>query len=213
MHCDESIVWSQQSPLLVEQFWSRPGIQPAVLFLHGANGLNHRYYDFALSVARCGYRTFLPHYFEPTGTTFADPSVSRARFPIWLDNLSRVLAFISRHPQVIQSSIGVVGVSLGATLALALPYCFSGIGAIAELFGEAPELLAWRIRDMPPTLFVHGDADCHIPLARLLQSVRRLENRGAQCEMRIYRGERHLFGRGSISDAVRDVHGFLYEYL
>src|SRR5437868_15550548 len=77
---ESEIVLDGGRQMLVERFEpERVGPAPAVVLLHGADGLGYRgpaYRAMARHLATRGLRVFLPHYFERSGTP-GRASVSR----------------------------------------------------------------------------------------------------------------------------------------
>jgi dienelactone hydrolase len=164
-------------------------------------------------LTRWGYITVIPHFFDCTQTVWADPTTHKTHFTRWLKCLSDVIDFMATHPLMNHSGIGVVGFSLGATLALALPSRNQRIAAIAEFFGEMPWWVPFQTPMMPPIMFIHGESDHHIPVDSVLRSVRHLRLHGTPCEVRVYPNERHVLSPGSIIHAAKEVKKFLNEYL
>jgi dienelactone hydrolase len=66
---------SDGNPITVECFRPEgPGKHPAVLYLHGADGMSYHtsiYQESARQLGRLGFDVFLVHYFDRTGTKFA----------------------------------------------------------------------------------------------------------------------------------------------
>src|SRR4051812_4282614 len=81
-------------PMRIERFEPADPAEAAVVILHGADGLARRgpaYRSLGRDLARHGYRTLLPHYFESTGT----PGHALAAKPLdalgWLGAVGEVI--------------------------------------------------------------------------------------------------------------------------
>jgi carboxymethylenebutenolidase len=106
-----------------------------------------------------------------------------------------------------------MGISLGASLALAAAAEDARIRALVDYFGPVPEGLAAHARRLPPMLILHGEADPIVPVshARTLESL--LKRLGVPHETAIYPGQGHGFYGAAQADAGRRVGRFLARHL
>ena len=204
-------------PIDIEWFAanSNSSPKPAVLMLHGVDGLSlaERYRIGARLTAASGYHVFFPHYFDRTGENRASLPMVYRHFTTWTETLQDAVTWLERHPGVDPKRIGVMGISLGASLALAAAAEDARIRALVDYFGPVPEGLAARARRLPPTLILHGEADPIVPVshARTLESL--LKRLRVPHETAIYPGQGHGFYGAAQADAGRRVGRFLARHL
>jgi carboxymethylenebutenolidase len=192
------------------------GNHPAVLLLHGADGLqlqllNYRRYSRVL--ARQGYATFLVHYFDRTDTRFADLKTILKNFVPWMDTVNDAVHYAVKQPGVDARRVGLVGYSLGAFLSLSAASQDEQIKVVVEFFGGMPDYFAARLKTMPPTLILHGEADKIVPVAEARKLERLLKGKQKTYEIKIYPGAGHGFTGETNKDAVERTLTFLAKYL
>jgi carboxymethylenebutenolidase len=90
--------------------------------------------------------------------------------------------------------VGLVGVSMGGYLAVAAAARPElRIACVAESFGGLPPGHENGLRQMPPTLVVHGEFDTTVPVREAHALSGRLRALGRTCEVRVYPGVGHGF--------------------
>jgi carboxymethylenebutenolidase len=202
--------------------WFAPaegGKHPALVVLHAVDGVEGAcaplYQNLGREYARRGYILLLVHYFDRTGTEKEDreayrelflnyfsrreraPDVAakiRELFGAWVDTVGDAVRYARTQPEVDGDRVGLVGFSLGASLALAAASRNDlKLAAVVEFFGALPRELHPGLRKMPPTLIFHGEADRIVPVeeAYLLTGV--LLARNLQPEVEVYAGVDHMF--------------------
>ena len=205
-------------PITVEWFPAEgvDGPAPAVLMLHGADGLTQRgdqYRAGARALAADGYHVGLVHYFDRTGSRWASLPAIFQNFPHWMETLRDALTFAGGQPGVDASRLGVVGISLGAALSVATAAEDTRIRALVDYFGPVPEGSLQGATRLPPTLILHGAADPIVPVSNARSLEGFLERKAVPHEVKIYPGEGHGFGRAAQADADRRVAAFLDRHL
>src|SRR5581483_9357515 len=124
--------------MTVERFDpERAGPAPAVVLLHGADGLTYRgsvYRAMARYLSGRGMRVFLPHYFERAGTPGRASFDRPLEFLGWMDAVGLALNAAGPGPT------GLIGVSLGAYLALAAAGNEARVGAVVAVCGGLPAI-------------------------------------------------------------------------
>lgn len=130
------------------------GPHPAVILLHGAVPADDSVLgEAAKRLASHGYVVEVLQYADPTHT---DP---RADFGAWIRTVGDAITQLSTAPGVDSTEIGLVGVSVGASLALHRAQIDKRVKAVAEYYG------AYRVREpayaakLPPVLIVGVKAE------------------------------------------------------
>jgi len=208
---------SGSASIQIDQSEPASGRHAALVVLHGAGGAaNYWLSRFAPMVAQSELALYAPHYFEKTDIqrpTLANILDGR-HFAEWLAAVKDAVTYVASRPSVDASRIGVLGISLGGYLAVALGAEDPRIRALAEISGGVP--LGWdeRINSlMPPTLILHGEADDVVPVAEAYKLEALMKSCAAKYQMEIFPGQTHWFdGNGTFALLMRCA-GFLQRYL
>jgi carboxymethylenebutenolidase len=193
------------------------GPHPALLIVHGSGGsasywLNH----FAPRLGAFGLGVYAPHYFDKTGTTraTAETILDGHHFPKWLRTLEDAVANLRARPHVDEQRIGVLGISLGGYLAVALGLTDTGLRLVIELSGGVPP--GWEDHisaAMPPTLVLHGAVDNVVPVSEAYKLERLLAERGARYQVEIMPQESHWISASATPNLLITCGKFLAKYL
>jgi len=198
-----------------------PGQHPALLILHGREGLQGGgfiYRMLAAELAQHGYAAYVVGYYDRTGTRFSlspetEAETHRRNFEAWMGAIQDALGWVGRQPGVDPARLGLVGVSLGAYLALSVAALDTRVRAVVELFGGLPDELADRLESMPPILILHGEADRTVPVSEARKLEQLLKERGFPHEAKIYPGQGHGFNGTVLFDVRERALAFLGKYL
>jgi carboxymethylenebutenolidase len=196
-------------PMRVERF-EPPDAAAAAIILHGADGLLRRgptYRALAHDLVRRGFRVFLPHYFECTGTAGHALTAQPADAVGWLAAVGEVADRARGVP------VGLVGFSLGGYLAVAAAGQDERVGAVVECFGGLPDFAVGEFARMPPVLILHGEADPVVPVSEAHRLAAWLAARGTPHQLHVYAGLGHSFVGPSATDALRRTAAFLTRHL
>jgi carboxymethylenebutenolidase len=193
----------------------------AVLMLHGAGGNVYFWLDhIAPAIAELGIAVYAVHYFDSTGTKYASPAVlaDGVSIPTWLETIRDTLAWMLTRKGIDRERIGLLGVSLGGYVALALGTENDPGGvhlkAIADISGGlAPPWDAMATKDFPPTLILHGENDPVVPVENAYALDKLLTRLGVVHEMHTFPHEGHWFSMATQVELLRGLAGFLDEYL
>jgi carboxymethylenebutenolidase len=202
---------------IYEQEVAEAGQHPALLLLHGSGGSVSYWVDrFGPALANFGVAAYAAHYFDKTGTSRATPEtiLDGRHFNEWLTAIRDALTYIAARPSVDPQRIAVLGISLGAYLALALAVEDARVRAVIELSGGMPGEWEDRINaGMPPVLILHGVEDAIVPVseARKLQGL--LERHKIPHEIVLMPGETHWFSAASQPKLLMTCASFLARYL
>ncbi len=189
----------------------------ALLVLHGAGGAGSFWFGrFAPMLAQAGIAAYAPHYFDKTGTVRAtrETILDGYSFAEWLAAARDAVTYIAGRPGVDPERIGVVGVSLGGYLAMALAVDDRRIRAAVEVSGGMPAEWAKRaLRGMPPVLAVHGMEDQVVPAAEAETLGKLLAERDVPHRVELLPGEGHWFSSAAGLRLLGICSDFLEEHL
>lgn len=192
----------------------RSGTFPALLVVHGSSGPVSSFVgDHAQQLANQGYVVFFVHYFDATATAYATRSSIDAHFVTWMTTIADAISYAERHPKVDSQRIGLLGVSLGGYLALSLASQDSRVSAVVSLMGGMPEEVVTNVRQMPPTLLLHGEADSVVPVSEARKVQALLNRLGTPHEIKTYPGQGHSFRGPAQLDALTRTLRFLGKHL
>jgi carboxymethylenebutenolidase len=198
---------------------TRAGKHPAVVLLHAVDGIDETwgplYRNLAVEYAGRGYVVVLAHYFDRTDPDkkeragyrglfvnhFArkepakkDQERMNALFAAWSEAVRDTVAYARSRREVDGERVGLVGFSLGASLALAAASEHDlKLAALVEFFGALPRDYRADVKDMPPTLVIHGDADTVVPVEQAYLLAGLLLARKHRPEVEILPGAEHMF--------------------
>jgi carboxymethylenebutenolidase len=186
---------------------------PAVIALYGSGGGVQGMSQPASMLASHGFAVYVLHYFDRTGTTWADKPTIFRNFPVWVKTLWDAISHVERQPEVDAKRIGLLGFSLGAYLSLSDAAVDKRIGAVVEFFGGLPKEMRLFMRRLCPTLILHGDADATVPVEEAYHLRDVLQKKGIPYEMKIYEGAGHGFSPDVWKDAGLRTLQFLKKHL
>lgn len=189
--------------------------RPAVLMLHGADGLsyNAQYHEGARDVAAAGYQVHLVHYLDRTGERRASFATLFQNFIPWMDAVEDALTFASTYPGTDANRIGIIGISLGAALGLAVSSTDRRVKTLVNYFGPLPQGAIATTPRLPPTLVLHGSADPIVPVANAYAVEALLRQQNVPHEVKVYPGQGHGFRGAAEKDATQRALAFLRRYL
>lgn len=186
---------------------------PAVISLYGSGGGFAGMTEPASMLASRGFAVYILHYFDRTGTTFADKDTIFRHFPIWVKTLWDAISHVEKQPSVDPDRIGLLGFSLGAYLSLSDAAVDKRVRAVVEFFGGLPKEMRFFMRRLCPVLILHGDADTTVPVEEAYHLQQILEKKSIPYEMQIYPGAGHGFSGDVWKDAGLRSLAFLQKYL
>lgn len=192
---------------------ARAGRNPAVILLHGSNGIHlinpslvNRYAEV---LAEQGIICFVVHYFDGTGNFSADDSVEAANYFHWVRELHDAVTWVRARPDVRPNQIGLMGHSLGAWLAVGAAAADPRIARIVLLGSGLEPWLVDSIKRMPPTLMFHGDKDDVVRQSEADRLAAYLRAHRFSVQYHIYPGEGHQFGDSAATDMLEKSIRFL----
>jgi dipeptidyl aminopeptidase/acylaminoacyl peptidase len=198
-----------------------PTDRPAgsVVLLHGADGMQYetwtqRYQKLASALAQSGFTVLVPHYFARTGTTrAADRTTIVQNFLPWAEAIADAVTLAGKQPGADPKRIGLVGISLGASLANSLATQDPRIAAVVDCFGTLPEWVEQHATRFAPTLILHGEDDSIVPVSNAAELENALKAHHIEYEIKIYPNQGHGFNGTALGDAERRTVAFLKRQL
>jgi carboxymethylenebutenolidase len=109
--------------------------------------------------------------------------------------------------------VGIIGVSLGGYLGLAVAGNDERVGAVVVVCGGLPAVLLGTFTRMPPVLILHGNDDSVVPPSEARALEKWLVERGTPHEVVIYPGEGHHLTGAAADDALKRATAFLQKHL
>jgi carboxymethylenebutenolidase len=186
---------------------------PAVIALYGAGGNVSGMERYAGVLAAQGFAVYLLHYFDRTGTQYADKQIIFRNFPLWMKTLWDAISFVEKQPQVDVGRIALLGFSLGAYLSLSTSAIDPRVKIVVEFFGGMPKEMKLFMRRLCPVLILHGEDDPTVPVEEAYNLQKLLEKKEIPYEIKIYPGVGHGFDAETWKDAGQRSLEFLQKYL
>lgn len=183
-----------------------PGPHPGVVLLHGSFGWRPVYAQYAKALADSGFVALAINYFAETGRDTARGQSTR----MWLDwqaSIGSAVEYLRSLPSVSKEHLGLVGFSRGAFLAVSVASSTPGVKAVVDFFGginTSTNSLENQVRNFPPLLIFHGDADTIVPIQFAYNLLDAVMKAGGDVEMHIYPGAQHAFN-ATFSPAYNDT--------
>jgi dienelactone hydrolase len=199
---------TQQHTMHYEEY-GEPSAPATIILLHGASGPVPPYRSQAEFFAAHGYYVLLPHYFDVTSS----PTPSEANYQTWVNAVADLIAAQRSLPGNGPRKIGVIGLSLGSSVALAAGSQGLPIEAIADWYGSLPDSFFYKFKAMPPLLILHGERDQNIPVSSALQLQKLCELKELTCESHLYADQGHGFSGAALQDAQQRTLAFFTKYL
>lgn len=179
---------------------------PLLILLHGASGPGVPLYrEQASFFAAHGYTVLFLHYLDATESS----SPSDKNYAVWEKAVIDLIAEVHNNPAWASRKIGLMGLSLGASVVLAAGSQNALVEAVVDWYGSLPDAYFEARKGMPPLLILHGQRDPIIPIVNAQQLVRLCEMEHYTCESHFYVGEGHGFSGASLKDADQRTLNFL----
>lgn len=183
---------------------------PVIIMLHGASGPDIPLYrNLAQTIASNGYTVFFLHYFDASDTMQPSPENYRA----WEKSVGDLVDECRKNSQWSGRKIGIIGFSLGASVALAAGSQMVPISALVEWYGSLPDEFFYQLKGMAPLLILHGARDGNIPIVNAKQLIQLCQLKRFTCENHIYSDQGHGFIPPAYDDAIRRTLDFFSRYL
>ncbi len=181
---------------------------PVIIYLHGAEGPDDSFYrEQGQYFSARGYTVALLRYFDATRTNAATDQ----NYMAWVQAVrDMVQQFRKDTPN---RKIAIIGVSMGAYVALGAGSQGVPVDAIAEWYGGMPAVFSHNIKGMPPLLILHGQRDNFVPVAYAQELVNMCRVDHLTCESHIYADQGHGFDDDVNKDADGRTNDFFTKVL
>ena len=197
----------------------------ALVLLHGAGGnLDLWSSRFAPFLNSAGVALYAPHYFDRTGTSYADIATitDGVHAPQWLATVDAAVRFVATRPGVDPARMILAGISLGAFLSLAFASQLSAsndalerarIRAVVEISGGLTEPYASQATSQfAPTLILHGIQDNVVPVSHATKLEQRLTDLNVAHRTELLEHEGHWFTPAALPRMLLAISSFLQEH-
>jgi len=190
--------------ITIEQFCPQRSIgqSPAILLLHGLGGVtspHFPYYKEARALAELGYCVYLPRYL--------DAAHAPGQYPKWVQAILDAVEYTGAR------RIGLIGYSLGASVALATAAADPRFGAVVALSGSLPDEYFGLLTTLPPLLVIHGQDDRTVSVSNASNLALLCQTGNFVCDVQIYPREGHQFSASALAKAQGQIEKFLERYL
>lgn len=187
---------------------------PSIVVLHGAPGVafaNQFIAGLAQQFAEEGFVVHLVHYFDRTGTRYADDAAITRSSALWLGTVKDTVAWV--HKERPKAKIGIFGYSLGGYLAAAEGVSDPQVSAAVILSGGLDDGSKKGLKYAPPMLILHGGQDTRVPVSEAHRLERALQKAGGQPEFHLYPDEEHIMSMMTYADVVQRGTVFFQQHL
>lgn len=174
-----------------------PGPFPAVVVLHGCDGVGPHYRNWARRLRAWGYAALVVDSFTPRGVREVCGEGRRVDPSARAQDAFRAAAWLRARPDILAGRVGVIGFSHGGwsvlKAVLADAVAASGQPPFAAAVAYYPGCEAPRAALATDTLILIGGADDWTPPARCERWVAQVARDGRTAGIRVYPGTLHGF--------------------
>lgn len=203
------VIQTQQHAMRYDTFGD-PSSPATIIVLHGASGPSIPFYqEQAIFFASHGYFVLFPHYFDAT----TDHAPSDANYHAWAQAVADLLEEQRSSPGNNKRRFGLMGMSLGSSVALAAGSQGLQVQAIADWYGALPDSFFYDFKSMAPLLILHGERDRNIPVTNALQLQRLCQLKNLTCDSHLYPDQDHGFTGAALQDAQQRTLAFFAKHL
>jgi carboxymethylenebutenolidase len=172
-----------------------PGIYPAVIILYGSSGWKPQYISLAKELTDSGFVVLVLDYYAETVKDTGKANVE-SKWTQWQAMIRSAVAFLQEDSSSYKRSVGLIGYSLGAFLAVSTASSIPEVKAVVDYFGggsSQKNALESEVHNFPPLLILHGEEDKVVPVSMAYSLRDAVIAQGGEVEMKIYPKEQHAF--------------------
>jgi len=195
-----------------------PGSHPSVIILHGGNGWNDGYGQFAKSIADSGYVALAIDLFHETGGWDASGDNTK-KWQEWTKTVRMACNFLQQLQASAHKPIGLIGLSMGAYLSISIANSIPEVQAVVDFFGAGgvASSLENETKNFPPLLILHGEKDSIVPIQRAYDLRDAVLSQGSKVETHFYPEAKHAFNApwspNFSATATEDAYKNMYDFL
>lgn len=172
-----------------------PGTHSAVIILYGAAGWRPEYVNIAKNLADSGFVALVLDYYAGKESNTGQVS-TESGWPQWQASIRSAVKFLMDDPSTTKGSVGLLGYSRGAFLAVSTASSIPEVKAVVDYFGggsSEKDVLESQVRGFPPLLILHGEEDNAVPVSMAYSLRDAVIAQGGEVEMKIYPNAPHGF--------------------
>lgn len=169
------------------------GTYPAVIILYGASGWRPEYISIAKELADSGFIALVLDYYAETKKDTLQTDIG-LMWPKWEAMIRSAVTFLQEDSSTKKGSVGLIGYSRGAFLAISSASSIPDVRAVVDYFGggsSEKDVLASQVRNFPPLLILHGEKDEVVPVSMAYSLRDAVIAQGGEVEMKIYPNQPH----------------------
>lgn len=196
------------------------GRDPAVILLHGADGMAltpWSYRSIGNWFASRGHNCYVVHYFDSTGTVLATPLITSRSFGTWVQVVTDARKWVEAQLESDPDKIAIMGMSLGASLAISAANIDPWVKALAAWYGAEATwyqtAAVQPITHLPPTIIIHGQDDPISPIENAYALEDLLDSMSVPCEMYTYPDQGHVLNPANQEIALGQTLAFFQKHL
>ncbi len=186
---------------------------PAVIYLHGCNGVTADIPAWAVRLNNWGYAALMPDSMTPRGIASVCDPAEQPKITAWdrVGDVGAAAAWLRTRPEIDPTRIAVLGASHGgATAAVATlqPYAGYGLRAAIDYYGPCLDV---SLRGQVPLLALAGEADDWGDPAKWCRMYGQVPRPEQVFELHTYPGVYHAFDAVGLPRTVMLGHTLGYD--
>ncbi|MBN1184087.1 MAG: dienelactone hydrolase family protein [Bacteroidales bacterium] len=171
------------------------GTYPSVIILYGGSGWRPQYISIAKKLADSGFVVLVLDYYAETVKDTGQTDIA-LKWPQWQAMIRSAVTFLQEDSSTKKGSVGLIGYSQGAFLAVSTATSIPEVRAVVDYFGggsSKKDDLESEVRNFPPLLILHGEKDNVVPVSMAYSLRDAVIAQGGEVEMKIYINQPHGF--------------------
>jgi carboxymethylenebutenolidase len=196
------------------------GPHPGVVLLLGSTGWRPSYAELDRSLADSGFVALALAYYAEAGPSAIRSKEKIEKWPAYQAAVRRAIAHLRELRPMAGKPISLIGFSRGAFLAVSVAASLPEVRAVVDFYGGGGgglTLIENEVKDFPPLLILHGEADNIVPVSFVHNLREAVIAFGGDVEMHLYPNAGHAFNAPDVptyfEPAARDSLNRTIEFL